>query len=85
MNFNKFSLGEVPECQKVFFHKTSFVCFQGGTQHYHAVLGADLGIRDCCAWVAEGILSGLSTPFLGPANFVASILLQQTPHNLRIE
>ena len=43
MNFTKFTLGGLPECQKVFFYRTSFVCYQGGPKHYHAVLGADLG------------------------------------------
>ena len=75
MSFTNFTLGGLPECQKVFFHRTSFVCYQGGPKHYHAVLGADLGKNtgqgfktevdhtswDCSAWVAEEILSGFAT------------------------
>ena len=75
MNFTKFTLGGLPECQKVFFHRTSFVCYQGGPKHYHAVLGVDLGKNtgqgfktevnhtswECSTWVAEEILSGFTT------------------------
>ena len=55
--------------------KTSYVCFQGGYEHYHSVLGANLGTdnghnqpsevthtsKDCCSWVAEEILSSFTT------------------------
>ena len=60
---------------KSLFHKTSYICFQGGTEHYHAVLGADLGnstgqgqptevthtSRECCTWVAEEIIDVFTT------------------------
>ena len=41
MEFTKFTLGAIPECQKVFFYRTSFCCSQGGPKHCHAVLGHD--------------------------------------------
>ena len=59
---------------KIFFSKTSFICFNESREHYHSVLGADIGMNngpnpptenthtsdECCLRVAEEILDSFT-------------------------
>ena len=74
MDFTNFRLGDLPEFQKIFFSKTSFICFNGSSEHYHSVLRADIGMNngpnppteithtseECCTRVAEVILDSFT-------------------------
>ena len=74
MDFSRFCLGDIPECMKIFFSKTSYICFNESREHYHSVLRADIGMNngpnlptenthtsdECCQRVAKEILDSFT-------------------------